>query len=166
MIRQPRRRPMVGDDPKAQARADALRLLKFRPRSRQELSERLATRGYDPAVVQHVLDDLERRRMVDDTALAKLWATHRMEQRGFGALRVRQELRAKGVDDVVIRQAVGEVARDVDEAAQATEAAAKYLRRLGGLEPAAQKRRLWGFLMRRGFSGETVSHVVSAVCRP
>ncbi len=141
---------------------DALKLLKFRPRSRRELTNRLTERGYDNATVQQVVEDLEKRRFINDAAFAKLWATNRMEQRGFGSRRVRQELKAKGLDESVIQVAVQTAAGETDEQTQALEVAQKYLRRLEKLELAVQKRRLWGFLARRGFPSPIITKVVAS----
>ena len=152
-------------DPLTTAKTDALRLLKFRPRSRRELSDRLAGRGYEEETIQAVLNELEKHRLINDAGFAKLWATNRLEQRGFGSRRVRQELRAKGLDDALIQTTLQEVAGNADENARASDVAQRYLRRLAGLETSARKRRLWGFLARRGFPSNVINRVINDTCK-
>jgi regulatory protein len=51
----------------------------------------------------------------------------------------------------------------VDQHAIAQEAARKKLRSLGGLEPAVQRRRLYGFLARRGYELDDIRRVLSEI---
>jgi regulatory protein len=55
-------------------------------------------------------------------------------------------------------QAIAEVFADhgIDESEQAREAAARKLRTLSKLEPQVAKRRLYGFLARKGFGAEAI----------
>jgi regulatory protein len=70
------------------------------------------------------------------------------------------ELRRKGLSDEIVQPVLDE---QVDEQALAFEAARKYSRRLAGLEWPDFRRKLGGFLARRGFSYTTLSPVVSEV---
>jgi regulatory protein len=70
------------------------------------------------------------------------------------------ELHRKGLNDEVIQPVLDE---QVDEPALAREAARKYARRLAGLEWPEFRRKLGGFLARRGFSYDTLTPVVSEI---
>ncbi len=70
------------------------------------------------------------------------------------------ELRRKGLSDETVQSVLAEQA---DEETLAFEAARKYMRRLAGLEWPEFRRKLGGFLARRGFSYTTLAPVVSEV---
>ncbi|MBI3323018.1 MAG: RecX family transcriptional regulator [Candidatus Omnitrophica bacterium] len=80
------------------AKADALRLLKLRPRSERELRGRLARKGYTPAAIDPVLQELKQKGLVDDFRLFGLRATGEQgaleEARALGA---RQAGRIRGL---------------------------------------------------------------------
>jgi regulatory protein len=135
-------------------------------RSRRELARRLQTHEPDAEIVERALARLESLGLLDDAAVARAEAAARF-QRGEGAGRVRQALMRKGVDRAAVDAAVREVAADeaIDEAALCRAAAEKRFRALRSYAPDVQRRRLTGFLLRRGFSGHLVSDAVRAVMR-
>jgi len=82
--------------------------------------------------------------------------------RGHGPARLLTDLLAKGVERQLAERAIDEVlaAEEFDELGQARTVAVKRVRQLGGLPPAALKRRLTQYLSRRGFRGYEVSALV------
>jgi len=135
-------------------------------RTRRELAKRLHTHEPDTEIVERALARLESLGLLDDAAVARAEAASRFH-RGEGTGRVRQSLMRKGVDRAAIDAAVQAVAGDevIDEAALCRSAAEKRLRALRSHAPEVQRRRLTGFLLRRGFSGGMVSDAVRAVLR-
>ena len=83
----------------SRARADALQLLKLRPRSERELSGRLVRKGFTPAVVNAVLQELRQKGLVDDALFARFFGMKDLspleEARAVGAYQVG---RMKGAD--------------------------------------------------------------------
>ena len=55
------------------AMESALRLLAYRPRSEQELRDRLARKGFEPDIAGRTLDRLRELGYLDDDAFARLW---------------------------------------------------------------------------------------------
>lgn len=139
------------------AREAALSLLSFRSRSAVELRRRLERKDFPPEVAEQCVAELVERGLVDDDAFAETWVRDRVRLRPQGKRRLVQELRAKGVDSEAAHEAVGEVleAEEVSDTELALAAAAKWRPRAGE-DPARARRRLHGFLARRGFSGEAI----------
>ena len=105
-----------------------------------------------------VADDLVARGYVDDAAFARHWVTSRAA-RGYGAARLRAELRARGVASALIDTALGAL----DRGGQLDEARRLAGRRLPALRRAAPEKaatRLRDHLLRRGFPGGVVAQVV------
>lgn len=127
----------------------ALRLLAVRQRSRRELETRLLAAGFERAEVGEELDRLESVGLIDDERFALEFAEHAATRRLSGRRAVVSSLGAKGVARDVIERALGEVGGD--EEARAADLARTRASRLMGLPPEAAFRRLFSFLVRRGY---------------
>ena len=136
----------------ASVKERALRLLSFRSRSRAEMTRRLERAGFEPEEVEAAVQDLERVGLIDDERFARELAEHH-RRRGNGRRVGLAALRMKGVDRGLAEQAVEETNPE-DEAERAAEVAARRLPRLRNLEPELRQRRLFEFLLRRGYDPE------------
>jgi regulatory protein len=145
-----------------QARDYACLLLKFRPRSISEFKERLVKHGFSEEITNAVSDDFKRRGLLDDKKFAKIWVQDRLQLKPMGKLRLRLELEAKGVDKTDIEDAFG-AAAEINEYQAAIDLARKRLKQVGSLNKIAAKRRLTGFLQRRGFSYEVIRKALSHI---
>jgi regulatory protein len=159
------------------AREAALRLLTVRARSRQELGRRLRRKDFPAPVVDACLDELETQRLLDDDAFARAVVRDRVRLSPRGPGRLLQELRKRGVDDHVADAALAEVFTEEDVSVHelAREAALGWLRRqsasvaaalaLDGLsdERERARRRLHGYLARRGFNGSAAMEGLDVV---
>jgi regulatory protein len=134
----------------ASLRARALRYLARREYALAELAKKLASHAESAEEIDAVLDDLVARHLLSDARYAET----RLRARGarFGNARLRQELQAAGVSNEVAGNALAEVE---DELLRAREV---WRRKYGAGVPDddAERARQMNFLMRRGFSGETI----------
>lgn len=146
-------------DPESVARAIALRQLTAAPRSRAQLAEAMARRDVPEDVADRVLDRFTEVGLVDDAAYAEIHVRSRHAERGMSRRALAMELRRKGVDDEVAREALEQV-DDADEEQAARALARKKLRATRGLDREVRLRRAYGALGRRGYGGSLVSRVV------
>jgi regulatory protein len=111
-----------------------------------------------------VIERLRELGMIDDAAFAGTVVRDRVRLRPSGARRLASELRAKGVDEEVARDAIRDTfeGEGTDERELALRAAEKWRTRPGEERDRA-RRRLQGFLARRGFGGETIREVIDEV---
>lgn len=145
----------------------ALRLLGVRARSRHEMAQRLAGKGFDADTVDEVLARLDQHKLLDDTEFAQEWVRSRQANSGRGRVALRQELRAKGVPSSIIESTLDEV----DPADERTVAASLVARKLTPgqvdalrTDPAMRDklfRRLVGMLLRRGYPQSMAIDVVT-----
>lgn len=142
----------------AGAKDRALRLLGVRSRSREELRRRLSQAGFPGDEIAGALEDLERVGLVDDERFADEVVRWRLSRQGYGHRAALDTLRKAGVDRSVAERAVAEVGWE-DEEARAEEVGRGRLPRLEGLPREAARRRLMGFLLRRGFDPEVARTV-------
>ena len=153
---------MGADNDKEYARAKdiAYRYLSYRPRSHAEVEKKLRDRGFGDVIVRKVLSDLVRFAYVDDEKFADQWAQSRVRLRGLGRRRIERELRDKGIDRETVRRALdGALTTDV-EAETARRAAERKLMSMRTLDGETRRRRLAGFLERKGFSFEVIRHIL------
>lgn len=155
----------------------ALDALARRGRARGELARWLRDREFSAAEIDPVLDRLTELGLLDDRAFARGFVQSRMAGRAFGPRRVAADLARRGVDRRVIDETIAEfwaeqAAAGADDPATdltgdvvgavapedlVARAAASRLRALRGLDPVVARRRLVGWLARRGFGiGESV----------
>ena len=146
-------------DPESVARKILLDQLTGRARSRAELAEKLAKRKVPGEVAQRLLDRFEEVGLVDDAAFARLWVESRQGSKGLGRRALAQELRRKGVDAEVVKDALAEVDLE-DEEDAARDLVRRRLRTLRRVDRATAARRLTGMLARKGHTGEVAWRVV------
>lgn len=139
-----------------------LRRLAHAPRTRAELSRGLLGRGADPIAVDSVLDALADEGLIDDSAFAGLWVESRHRGRGLSRSALKRELHQRGVDPDVVSAAV-DVIDDECERQRAVELARRRARVTAQGDAHARRRRLMGYLVRRGYSPALASSVVSTV---
>ncbi|MCX5699979.1 MAG: regulatory protein RecX [Candidatus Omnitrophica bacterium] len=142
----------------------AFLLLKFRLRSVNELVERLKRKGFTEERSREVVSFLEEKKFVDDKLFAKSWINARLK-RPFGLRRIRLELKAKGVDKEVVEEEIGNISEDYTETEIVADLIKVKLKRLKGIEPVVAKGRIYGYLVRRGFSPEIVINNLNRLCK-
>lgn len=133
-----------------------LRLISRRQRSEWELRRYFDRREISESAQDGAMERLKDRGLVDDRAFAQAWIENRNTFRPRGALALRAELKRKGVANAVIREAL----RDFDEGAAARSAAQMRIERWKDLSEQDYRRRMGGYLKRRGFPYTIVFEVV------
>ncbi|EID81003.1 recombination regulator RecX [Rhodococcus opacus RKJ300 = JCM 13270] len=121
-----------------------------RARSRAELAERLAKKGYSPEIAERVLDRLTEVGLVNDADFAQQWVHSRHTYSGKGKRALALELRRKGIGQEDATEALAQIDSE-DERARATELVEKKLRTVSADDRDRAVRRLVSMLARRGF---------------
>ena len=137
-------------DPESVARTILLDALTGRARSRRELADKLARKDVPDDLATRLLDRFTEVGLIDDAAFARQWISARQSGKGLARRALAQELRHKGVDDEVAREALDEIDAD-DEEAAARRLVGKRLRSVAGLDRDKATRRLVGMLARKGY---------------
>lgn len=149
-------------DPVAAAKAVVLRRLTAAPRSRAQLAEDLAGRGFEEDVIAEVLDRFVEVGLIDDAEYARMVVRSQGESRRLGRRGLAQELRRRGVPEAEASQALADLDPEVEEAR-----ARDLVRRRWDPDgdQRAQARRLAGMLGRRGFPHDMITRVLTDVLR-
>ena len=109
-------------------------------------------RGFDPETIDRVLEDLGARDWLSDRRFAEQYVASRRE-RGYGPIRIREELRHRGIEDEISSACL-----DDRDSGWRDEAGRALRRRFGAsdsLDRAEWARRA-RFLVRRGYDSEQI----------
>ncbi|MBI3955893.1 regulatory protein RecX [Candidatus Gottesmanbacteria bacterium] len=134
----------------------SIRFVSFRPRSEKEfkyfLLKKLQRRKIsDVRIIDRVLTRLRELGYADDAKFVSWWVDQRQSHKPKGARLIARELKAKGISLDIDTH---------DEVALARRAVEKKLLLWHKLPKLEQKKKLYGFLGRRGFDGETIHRVI------
>src|SRR5262249_52027737 len=108
------------------------------------------------AEIEEALTRLRAQRSLDDASFAERFSRSRVETHRLGRLRIRRDLGQRGVKRDVAEAGLRRALADTSEAEALDAVARRYWRQHGRDEPALRVRRLWAFLLRRGFPAELV----------
>lgn len=143
-------------------RRASMDFLARREHSRFELYEKLKRKyaEHEPLYCS-VLDQLEIDNLLSDARFAEAYVRYR-RQKGFGPLMLKQELRTKGVDQVLIDEFVDPRSHEWQ---QALETVLQKKQRLAAKPDDAQAERklqqkLYRFCLSRGFSADMISRLL------
>ncbi len=143
----------------SKAKAIVYRFLKFRIRSEQEIITKLKDKAFDNAIIEPVIAFFKKAGLIDDAIFTKAWIVSRLAK-PIGVRRIRQELKEKGVADQIVNEQIAKLTSDYDELQAAQKLAQKRMKVYQKLDKTTQQRRLEGYLLRRGFSTETVYKII------
>ena len=172
------------------AKAQIVRFLEYKPRTRKELFDKLTIdKGYEAEDANEALDAMQRAGVQSDAAYAEAFARYKWRNSRWAAWRVRGALRQKGVDDRDIDLGFGPVFaeggaikidlfeddEDDDEddeenlermrAKELLQAARTQFKRNKRGDFQARVRRLMAWLERRGHGGSVIRDIVTVLKR-
>ena len=151
---------MDSDRIKARAKNNAYALLRQRPRSVHEIRNRLKLNGYDDDLIEDIIVTLKRSGDLDDEKFARFWVESRMRMNPAGDVVLKFELKGKGVSDNIIEAVLTEKAEKYDEYELALSMAKERFERLKKLDRRKATKRIYDFLLRRGFKYDNIRRVV------
>jgi len=135
-------------------------LLKFRPRSVEEMRGRLKKKGFSSDIIKDTISFLKEKEFLDDRNFASGWVENRLK-RPFGLRRIKQELKAKGIDKELIEQQLQQTSQNYFEQKIVEKLARDKWARLKNIDPRKAKTRIYGYLARRGFSPDAIIDILN-----
>ncbi|MFD2613078.1 regulatory protein RecX [Paenibacillus gansuensis] len=151
---------ILQDEERHSAYFQAVRFISHRPRTVKELRLKLKEKGYEPELIDYAVERLKEQKFVDDKLFAQQLAESRIYSQKKGRNLVQQELAQKGVPKEHIQSALERVDPE-RELASAMELGLKRWKLLSG-SGTDKSRKLYGFLLRRGYSSSQVQKVLRA----
>jgi regulatory protein len=129
-----------------------VRLLSRREHSQQELLEKLASKGFDRAETQLIIDDLAAQGWQSNQRFAESYSRYRIKK-GYGPIKIICELQQRGIEDYDLDEVVMDIASGWGEVLEQV-----YVKKYPDDKVLTNKE--WfkrnRFLQQRGFSGEMI----------
>lgn len=139
----------------------ALRLLSFKPRTIAQMRERLLEKEWAQAeIVDQVIERLKELGYLNDEQFAASYASSRLTVRPLGRTRLRRDLQNKKLPNQITEQALDDVYADGAEEGLIDRAIAKRQRLKGPPQTPEEVKKLFDYLMRRGFNYSLVMRKV------
>jgi regulatory protein len=151
--------------PKRSTYERALDMLEARARAVEELRRLLIKKGEPQPDVDEAIERLRAAGLLDDANFAQQLARSKAVGAGLSRRRIQQELTKRGVARSTADRAVEQVFGDegIDEDASIERVARKKLRTLAKVDEGTRKRRLYGFLARRGYDNDDIQRILRQV---
>jgi regulatory protein len=151
--------------PKRSTYERALDMLEARARATAELRRLLIKKGEPEADVDAAIERLQSAGLLDDANFARQFTRSKALGAGLSRRRLQQELTKRGVNRELSSDAIETVfvEEGVDDSATIERVARKKLRTLSKLDTDTQRRRLYGFLARRGYDSDDIATVIRVV---
>jgi regulatory protein len=150
---------LKASDERETAYQRAINFLNYRPRTEGEIRQNLQKHGVPDDVLEEVIQRLLRAGLLDDRRFADAWVENRADLHPRSRRALAFELKQRGVEQQVIQRSLEQV--DDDQAAY--QAAQRQSRKLQELDWQDFRKKMYGFLARRGFDYETSAPVVKRV---
>lgn len=142
------------------AKRIVFQLLKFRSRSRKEIEDRLKKKKFTREAINTVIDYFDKLDLINDEEFAFGWMKSRLIK-PLGLRRISFELKQKGISEEIIEQAKNNIKDNYREYEVVSELAAGKLKKLKNIDSNKARARIYGFLIRRGFSIDVINEVVN-----
>ncbi|MDQ3131268.1 MAG: RecX family transcriptional regulator [Acidobacteriota bacterium] len=137
----------------------AVNLLTYKPRSENELRQRLLEKDWTNAeIVEAVLAKLKEYNYLNDEQFAKEFAASRLRQKPIGKRVLKQKLALKKLDKETVDATLETAFAETPEEEIIERAIEKRLRLKGKPETREDSKKFYDFLLRQGFSYDLVSN--------
>lgn len=150
------------DDDAVDEAEDSRPTLKSKTYTKSEVEHRLAREGFSEEAIETAIEELIDSGHIRDRKYAENWVVRRQKSNPRGKTLLKHELLGKGIDRETAEQVVAQVETE-NEALLALQIAQKRVKQYQRLPIHVAKRRLHGFLARRGFGPEIVRQVLEQI---
>lgn len=145
-----------------QALITALRFLTASAKSRKTLKQKLEEKGYGEEIVEQALGRLEKQGLLNDRAYAQNLLQAYTTHRASGRRKVAFELEKRGINKKLTREVL-ESYSPQEEREKALEVAQLKNERWKNLDKMKRRKKLYDFLIRRGFEFDLCRDIVRQV---
>lgn len=136
----------------------AYKLLSYRDRSKKELADKLKLKGFSGEIIQQAVSHLSEKGFLNDAALALSLRRIAEDTRLLGKRGVRIFLIRRGISEELIKDVF--IDNDSDEIVRAEKAVNKKLRSIKDYSDEEIKKKMWRFLVRKGYSFDTINRIL------
>lgn len=148
-------------------------LWNIRPRSEKEVRDYFRIKNYELRIkgkepisnlaIDLVIKKLKQKELLNDEEFAKAWVESRRKTKKKGKIALKQELFQKGINREIIDRVMGNTGYEISEEETARQSFEKKIKLWQPLPFLKKKKKMYEFLLRRGFEFEVVKSVVEKI---
>jgi regulatory protein len=144
----------------------SLNYLSYRPRSEKEVIDYLKkksakTPNLTDEIISKIILKLKEYKFIDDAAFVKFWIEQRLKSKHKPIIAIEFELRQKGISNDQINEALSEIDSKDSDLNNAKTLADRKMDFYRNLPPEKRREKVMSYLLRKGFSYETVKKVIN-----
>ncbi len=134
----------------------SLKLITIKDRTKKEIYEKLRQKGYDESTISQEITFLEEYGYINDLNYTQKFINDCVNIKKWGSKRIYSELIRKGIDREIIENLLN---RDDEEEILMSEFQKRF--KDSDLSNIKERRRIFGFFMRRGFKSSSIQYVLN-----
>jgi regulatory protein len=159
VIDRDRMESILKDEELQDAMRSAIAFVGRKPRSAEEVQQKLNNKGYAEELIQPVIKKLKEQNIINDGEFAKTWTEHRIVSQKKGRQWVKMELLQKGVSKENIKIALEQVDEEAEYDSALQQAKKKWKPLTGSIRE--RKHKITSYLLRRGYTNSVVGKVLN-----
>ena len=133
-------------------------LLSYRQRSKKELKDTFVSKGYKIVNVLNVIDELEKRKYINDVSFTKMMATYLIKEKKLGRYLVEQKLFQHGIDFSVMDSIISNLYKKYPQSKTIKKILNK--RNISKGDSLKNKIKMINYLKRKGFHFEDINVII------
>jgi regulatory protein len=138
----------------------ALRFLRYSDRTVHEMKDKLREKGFSEETVAHAVNRLKKLGLLDDSKFTERWIHGKIRSRPIGKRLIQQQLRLKGIHPEVISEMLEPIYDEFAESDRINNLVKKQMAKYKKLDKIELRKKLYSFLMRRGFDYEECASAI------
>lgn len=150
---------IISEDKIARGKEYLLRLLSRRLYSRYEILKKLNDKGYPEKIIATLIFWLEDNDHINDELFTEMWAQFRLQNKPIGRYKLNQELRIKGIKQDIIQKVIDKTYKEIDELTLARNLIKEKIVSSEIKNIKINPKKIYNFLLRRGFSREVSKNI-------
>jgi len=145
------------------AKDKSFKYLSYRQRSEKEIVDNLHKTGFDEKIITSTIQYLINEGFINDESFAENYIKDKKNLSKFGPLRIKNELKLKGIDERIIVEKLSELDDKEENYEIALDLAKKKMKGYINDPKEAKIRKLSSLLIRKGYDFDIVSKVINSL---
>ena len=129
-----------------------------------ELKQKALKKGFHSNIINDVLDEFDRKGLLNDESFAKKFAADKAEFKQWGPVKIKSALRKKGISKNIAEKTVHSITNDLDQVQICVDLLSKrkshFLRET---DPLKRKQKMYRYLAGKGFTGSVVTKAIDTI---
>jgi regulatory protein len=143
------------------AKKSALDLLSYRIRSTTEIRDKLKSKKISSDTIDKTISHLDKIGLINDEEFARQLVLSKTGKKPAGKNVIRQKLFQKGISKNIADNVIEELYTGDKENELITEVYNKYAKKINGMDKYQKRRKLFEYLMRKGFGIDSINEFLN-----